>query len=200
MILFFDTETTCLPDMLAPSDAPHQPHLVQLAALLMEEDGTERGSMSVIIRPDGYEIPEGAAKVHGITTEISSRCGIPLADALAPFIGMAGQARQHVAHNYPFDQKIMRVAMLRAAYERRHIEGRERPSFCTMKAATHIVNLPPTERMLAAGINRPKSPSLAECYRHFFGEELSGAHDAMVDVRACARVYFELKRLEITNV
>jgi DNA polymerase III epsilon subunit-like protein len=26
----------------------------------------------------------------------------------------------------------------------------------------------------------------------FFNEEMSGAHDAMVDTRACMRVYFEL--------
>ena len=26
----------------------------------------------------------------------------------------------------------------------------------------------------------------------FFGEEISGAHDALVDTRACARVYYHL--------
>ena len=50
--------------------------------------------------------------------------------------------------------------------------------------------------MRAAGFNKPKSPKLEECIEHFFGEKLSGAHDAMVDVGACKRVYFNLKALE----
>jgi DNA polymerase-3 subunit epsilon len=65
-----------------------------------------------------------------------------------------------------------------------------------MEAAAPIVNLPPTERMLAAGFNKPKAPKLEECIHHFFGETLAGAHDALVDVRACARVYFHLQTLK----
>ena len=68
--------------------------------------------------------------------------------------------------------------------------------FCTMEAATPIVNLPPTERMVAAGITKPKPPKLEECIRHFFDESLEGAHDALIDVRACSRVFFHLKTLE----
>lgn len=51
-------------------------------------------------------------------------------------------------------------------------------------------------RMLAAGISKPKAPKLAECVKHFFGEDLAGAHDALVDVRACARVFFRLRDLQ----
>jgi len=49
--------------------------------------------------------------------------------------------------------------------------------------------------MLAAGFTKPKPPKLEECIRHFFNEELDGAHDAMVDVRACRRVYFHLQTM-----
>lgn len=38
MLVFFDVETTGIPDFKAPSDAPHQPHMVQLGALLVEPD------------------------------------------------------------------------------------------------------------------------------------------------------------------
>ena len=71
-----------------------------------------------------------------------------------------------------------------------------KPLFCTMEAAAPIVNLPPTERMLAAGFNKPKAPKLEEAIRFFFDESLDGAHDAMVDVIACRRIYFHLKNLE----
>ena len=69
--------------------------------------------------------------------------------------------------------------------------------FCTMKAALPIINLPPSEKMLAAGFNRPKQPRLSECIQHFFGQEMDGAHDAINDVRACARVYLHLKSAKI---
>lgn len=50
--------------------------------------------------------------------------------------------------------------------------------------------------MLAAGFTKPKPPKLEECIRHFFDEALEGAHDALVDVRACARVHRHLISLE----
>lgn len=39
MILFFDTETTGFPHKSKPVDHPDQPHVVQLAAELTEDDG-----------------------------------------------------------------------------------------------------------------------------------------------------------------
>ena len=53
--------------------------------------------------------------------------------------------------------------------------------------------------MVAAGFNKPKPPKLEECIKHFFNETLEGAHDAMVDLAACSRVYFHLKAMEATN-
>jgi DNA polymerase-3 subunit epsilon len=58
--------------------------------------------------------------------------------------------------------------------------------------AVPVLNLPPTDKMRAAGFVKPKAPTLAECVRFLFDEELEGAHSAMVDCLACARVYREL--------
>ncbi len=79
MILFFDTETTGLPPRGAPIDDPRQPHLVQLAAMLADDDGRVLFAMSEIIRPDGYSVPEQASNVHGITTEIAEAVGLEFA-------------------------------------------------------------------------------------------------------------------------
>lgn len=197
MILFYDTETTGLPNFKARSDDPTQPHLVQLAMVLHDDDGAEIEHHSVIIKPDGWEIPAEISAIHGITQERALDEGIPEKEAATSYIANLMRSALRVAHNESFDRRILRIAMLRNGYERPDIETMEaHPSFCTCAHATRIVNLPPTERMLAAGFTKPKPPKLEECIKHFFNEDLVGAHDALVDVRACARVYFHLQSLK----
>lgn len=64
---------------------------------------------------------------------------------------------------------------------------------CTKEMADPVLCLPPTARMIAAGYgDKFKAPSLAECIRFLFEEEMAGAHSALADCRYCARVFFEL--------
>jgi DNA polymerase-3 subunit epsilon len=198
LILAFDCETTGLPIFKEPSDHPSQPHIVQFAALLIDPETQEEvRSVNLIVKPDGWIIPDEVAAIHGITTERALAVGTPEAEITRLYLEMAGTAVLRVAHNINFDARIMRIAMFRLGMTREEIEAIEAPpKFCTMGAASKIVQLPPTARMAAAGFTKPKPPRLAECIQHFFGEALDGAHDALVDVRACARVYFHLKGLE----
>ncbi len=192
MRLVFDTETTGLPNNREPPDHPSQPHLVQLCALLLDpETQRERSVMSVIIKPDGWTVPPDAYKVHGITTEIAEACGVPLIVAMAMFSNLVRQSTCQVAHNVDFDMKIILAACARL---KRPLQGVLNPR-CTVNMTTPLLKLPPTERMIAAGFgSKWKSPTLAECVRFFFDEELESAHDAFVDARACARIYFEVLR------
>jgi DNA polymerase III subunit epsilon len=188
MLLFFDTETTGIPSDRLPPNHECQPHIVQIAALLTEEDGTERASINLIVNPP-TDIPQQASDVHGITNEIATSCGLSPVSSIALFGLLANKASRIIAHNIKFDLQLVETCKLRCD---RHFQI---PSIriCTMEIAAPIVNLPPTERMLRAGFNKPKAPKLEECIQHFFDENLNGAHDAMVDVRACARLYFHLR-------
>ncbi|MBI0530893.1 3'-5' exonuclease [Sphingomonas sp. TX0522] len=192
MILFFDTETTGFFNDRVPVDHASQPHLVQLAALLCQPDGAEVMSVSLIVNPS-VPIPTQASNVHGITDAIAAERGVTPDMAVDLFAHLYRLADTVVAHNIKFDKGIME-----AAIARRHgkVLRLSKPLFCTMEAASPIVNLPPTDRMLAAGFDKPKPPKLEECIRHFFDEALDGAHDALIDVAACRRVYFHLKTLE----
>lgn len=195
MFLAFDTETTGLPDWRSPSEGAHQPHLVQLAMILMDADFTERASVSMIIKPEGWTIPDDVAKIHGIDTDLATRFGVPEKQATNLFMAMSyGVGATLIAHNASFDQRIMRIAMLRAGRTKEWLDANPLQDICTMKMALPILNLPPTPKMLAAGFNKPKQPNLTECIHHFFGETLEGAHDALVDVRACLRVFRHLHK------
>jgi DNA polymerase-3 subunit epsilon len=193
--LFFDTETTGLVDKHAPITSTRQPYLVQLAAILLDDDGIERAVFKTLIDPEGaWVIPDAATAVHGITTEDCRCFGMPLRPAIQCFFKMLLKADTVVAHNIAFDVQVVEIAYYRVTGNGEGsgaLPGTQK--FCTMEAASPIMNLPPTERMVAAGFNKPKPPKLSECIEFFFGEKLEGAHDALIDVRACARVYAALK-------
>lgn len=199
MILAYDTETTGLPDFKNPSDAPHQPHIVQFAAMLINPI-TEQPmtSVNLIVRPDGWTIPDEVAAIHGITQDVAMAVGVSETLVTQIYMELISQTELRIAHNVSFDDRIMRIAMLRFGKDRTACEAFEaRPKFCTMGAASKIMKMPPTEKMQMAGFNKPKPPRLAEAIDYFFGETLEGAHDAFVDVRACARLYFKLKNLPV---
>lgn len=192
MILFWDTETTGFFDDRLPVDHEAQPYIVQMAAQLCADDGTPVAGFSLIVDP-GAEIPEKAAAVHGITNERAVQFGCSAQFALSAFTHLYQRADLLCAHNAKFDKGVTEVAIARHYGKTMPLR---KPIFCTMEAASPVINLPPTERMVAAGFNKPKPPKLEECIRHFFGEDISGAHDAMVDLAACRRVYLHLKSLE----
>lgn len=183
MTIFFDTETTGKAEFRLPPEHPSQPHIVQLAAIMVDDNRVERASMSVIIAPDGFSIPKEAADIHGITTEIASRCGVPLVSGLYLFSKLCEVATDVVAHNMDFDYIMMRAECARL---NKPCRMSELTHFCTMRAATDHCKLP-------GNYGKYKWPKLEEAYRHFMGSEFVGAHDALADVRGCAAVYFAMK-------
>lgn len=195
MILFFDTETTGFPHKHKPVDHPDQPHVIQLAAILAEESGNVISSFSFLIDPgveNGVRIPSGAQAVHGIDEEKLWRFGHHPIDVLSAFDSLYARADLIVGHNLDFDVEMMLIALSRHKAMWKWFEGPIKERFCTMKELTDICRIPAT-RSVTTGRGGYKWPKLGEAYKHFFGEELTGAHDAMNDVRACMRIYFRLK-------
>lgn len=83
LALFYDTETTGLPLFKEPSEHPDQPHIVQLAACLVDLDTRKTiASMDVIVKPNGWTIPAEVSAIHGITTEHAMDVGISEAMAI----------------------------------------------------------------------------------------------------------------------
>jgi DNA polymerase-3 subunit epsilon len=191
MYLFFDTETTGLPlNWNAPvSDLDNWPRLVELAWLLCDEEDNYVESRSAIVKPDGFEIPTGAAAVHGISTARALAEGVALEPLLEDFARVVDTSRVLIAHNMSFDEKIMGAELLRTGVQS-SFDERER--FCTMKTSTELCAIPSRYGF--------KWPKLSELHQRLFGSIPDGAHAAGSDVEVCARCFFEMKRLHLITL
>lgn len=197
--LFYDAETTGLPLFKEPSNHPDQPHIVQLAAFLVDMDSRKTlASMDVIIRPDGWTIPDDVAAIHGITTKHAEDYGIPEAQAVDMLLALHSNATVRIAHNEPFDARIVRIGAKRFIDPRDPDEDlpisdewKAGTAECTAQLTRPILQLPPTAKMKGGF----KTPTLMEAYQHFFGQEFPGQHTARGDALACMRVYFAIQDL-----
>lgn len=193
-LLFYDSETTGFPDFKAPSDDPAQPHITQIAALLTDEAGNKLASIDLLVRPDGWTIPDDLQALTGITMERAEQGGVAEPVALSAFAALWRRASIRIAHNESFDARILRIGFKRFSGICDPDAWKAGPAACTQTLSTPIVKLPPTEKMVAAGRGRSnKPPKLAEAYQFFTGKELSGAHNAMIDVMGVKAVWFAIQ-------
>lgn len=194
--VFYDSETTGLVRFKDPSEHPDQPHIVQLAACLVDLD-TRRivSTLDVICKPDGWLIPDEVAAIHGITTEHAADVGVPESLAVEMLLEMVGD-RLRIAHNEQFDARIVRIACLRHFEASQADEWKGGKAACTALLATPIMKLPPTDRMRAAGFNKHKTANLREAVQHFTGKPLENAHSALADVHGCMAVFFAIQDLQ----
>jgi DNA polymerase III subunit epsilon len=174
-LIFFDTETTGI----GKAD-----RIVQLAWLVSDRHGRILRSQNHIIRPEGFTIPYNATKIHGISTEKAQKVGQPVNFVLNDFSSDVLKCKALVAHNIKFDLRMMRHELAMSNID---CGINDKVHLCTMKSSTNWCELPkPSGR---AGF---KSPKLMELHQLLFLEGFQGAHDALADVRATHRCFFEL--------
>jgi len=159
---------------------------VQLAWILTEADGTRIHQGNLIIRPDGFTIPGDAAKVHGITTERALAEGVSLGEVVSQFKADLDVADCIVCHNVDFDKKIVGAEMIRLGMQD-EVDGMK--SLCTMKTTTDFCKIP--------GKYGYKYPRLQELHRKLFCEDFDDAHNAMSDIEATERCFWELRKRRI---
>lgn len=189
MILIFDTETNGKPInyKAAKNDTSNWPRVVQLAWAVYTHDGALVRGREQIIKPDGWNIPDEVVEIHGISEQKANADGVPMLIVLRDFLADYEACDTLVAHNIGFDYPVLGCEMIR--YQIRPNNRIER-HVCTMNESTDFCKLP-------GGYGRYKWPKLMEVHQKLFNEGFDGAHDAMNDVKACGRVYFELKRIGV---
>ena len=186
--LFFDTETTGLPaNWKAPvSDINNWPRIVQIAWVLSTQDDGRLESKDFIIKPEGFSIPKESSDVHGISTEQAYEEGEDLLDVLTEFDKDLNKSNRLVAHNISFDEKVLGAEFIRKGVKNDFFEKRR---LCTMQKSTNYCKLP--------GRYGYKWPTLSELHNVLFGKGFEDAHNAMGDVNATEKCFWELRKLNI---
>ena len=197
--LFFDTETSGFIKKDLSADDPNQAWCIQIGALLTDETGTEIERLDMMIKPDGRDMHPMALATHGITLEHAQEHGLPEVEVANQFGTLLRKADLIVCHNYLFDwghaNALLERNMDNLSDEARSAFYLDTPSFCTMKDKKIVKFCG-----LKNKANRAKVPKLIELYEKLFEESFDCAHDAMADISATKRCFFELINLDVIAI
>jgi DNA polymerase III epsilon subunit-like protein len=201
-ILVVDCETTGLPiswDKPA-TDVDNWPRIIQIAFELFTETGVTLKRRIALIKPDNWEIPdkdyfmskgesepEAIKKAkfwidNGFETAISELAGEPLPGILKEFATLYDECDLMLCHNVSYDKNVISSELIRYKVG---VHGKK-PDFCTKLEGEQICKLP------SQYPGKYKWPRLDELYRHLFGKDFDGAHDAGCDIQATKECYLEI--------
>lgn len=188
MYLIFDTETTGLPrNYNAPiTDTDNWPRCIQIAWQLHDEMGRLIEHQDYLVKPEGFNIPYDAERIHGISTELATEQGIALTEVLEKFNIALSKAKFVVGQNIGFDINIMGCEFYRFGVDSLMA------SLPVLDTCTEV-----TAELLKIPGGRGgkfKLPTLTELHQYLFGVPFAEAHNATADVEATTRCFLELIR------
>ncbi len=191
MYLIFDTETTGLPKRWdAPiSDSDNWPRAIQIAWQLHDEMGQLIEREDFLIKPEGFNIPYDAERIHGISTELAQEDGIPLKEGLERFKKALDKTTFVVGQNVGFDVNIMAAEFYREAVDN-NLAQLPVLDTCTEKTA-QLCQIP------GGRGGKFKLPTLTELHEYLFNQPFAEAHNATADVEATTRCFLELIRKRV---
>ena len=194
--LFIDTETTGLPlnDNLPYTDLKNWPYLVQVALIIEDDNYGILAKRNIILKPNGYTIPESATKIHGISNERAVKNGEDR-DKVISFLDLAlYKSDIIIGHNVSFDLNVIKSEIIRIkGIENALFEKKKHIVIDTMKMGSNICKIPNLSFHTRLSLPN-KYPKLDELYYKLFNKHFNNQHDAMADVQAAYDCYYELKR------
>lgn len=192
---FFDTETSGFPFKQLGSAHPNQARILQLAAIQTDEFFKEINRLYTLIKlPQGKKINEGAFKKHGKTWEMCDAQGRKSLEVFTEFNELLRTSNVLVAHNFAFDSTMIDIEFDRNEILQYNVDR----AYCTMELMTSICQLPHKKKNSFG--RKYKWPKLIESYKHCFGKEFDGQHDAMADVNACMEIFRWLIEQKIVKI
>ena len=194
--LFIDTETTGLPlnNNLPYTDLKNWPYLVQVALIIEDDNYGILAKRNIILKPNGYTIPESATKIHGISNERAVKNGEDR-DKVISFLDLAlYKSDIIIGHNVSFDLNVIKSEIIRTkGIENALFKKKKHIVIDTMKMGRNICKIPNLSFHTRLSLPN-KYPKLDELYYKLFNKHFNNQHDAMADVQAAYDCYYELKR------
>ena len=194
--LFIDTETTGLPinDNLPYTELDNWPHLVQVALIIEDDNYGILAKRNIILKPNGYIIPESSTQIHGIAHGWAEENGDER-DKVISFLDLVlYNSDIIIGHNVSFDLNVIKSEIIRIKGMDNVLFTKKKHSVVdTMILGVNICKLPNLS-FHTRKIQSYKYPKLDELYYKLFNKHFDNQHDAMADIQATYDCYYELKR------
>jgi DNA polymerase III epsilon subunit-like protein len=148
---------------------------VSIAIVQYSPDHEELFRMHEYVYPDGYQVE--ATHIHGITHDMAVERGVPFKKIYDCLDLLLREVPYVVGHNIMFDINLLKSESLRRGFDMTILDTIV--PVCTLKLTKEVLGKP---------------MKLVELYQFLFDEPLVGAHGALADTLAAARVYQTLLR------
>lgn len=179
-VVIYDVETTGTPVWGTKLDDPCQPRIVQLSAISFSLDRKAVGSISVLLKRDGWVSVADAKSSHGISESMNDRYGVRQKAALATFMDLVRNSRTIASFGDRFMRTMMQIEFLRC-------EGTI-PSEFTSPLRNHICIKTAVEQALNGG----KKLKIGEAHQLATGQPFQHLFDAAEDCQAASRIFWSL--------
>jgi len=193
MQIIFDCETTGLPvtrgyDKYFPPEETKRyenARIVQIGYIILDGD-KEVVSRSILVKPNGFVIPEEATRIHQISQERAMREGKEAKVVWAILAKELEKCDTFIAHNLLFDYNVLLAELYRHEKENLNLITalKNLKLYCTMKNGRQTFAF-------------HKAPKLTELYKLCYPDGVwHQIHDALDDCRGCLLCYKRLRDLE----
>jgi len=182
-LLFVDVETSGIPDSLKNPVSAQElwPYVLQVAWQVYDLRGNLIKTEDHYLFDEKITIDKSSQEIHGLTLETLHSIGERRKDVMRRF---GKDLREYqptlVGHFVELDSKMLQVAMARSGMKN---IVKDFPHFCTMLATSEYAYMPDKN-----------FPKLDELYQRLFSEKPEQLHNALSDVKATAKCFFELAR------
>lgn len=201
--LFYDTETTWLVSDKKTKWRPldSEPTIVQLAWILwtyeIEHDMFDNIESIKVVEEKSFDylfksinpIPQKLTEIHWISDEMVKDMNLcSQSDLFKEFLWRTRKVDHIVWHNIKFDIDMTVLEARRMFHEVEFawwIDEIVQKSICTMNWTVAFCQLPAARWGL-------KKPKLAELHHVLFNEWFDNAHNALADIEATKKCFFEL--------
>ena len=193
--LFIDTETTGLPinDKVAYTNLDNWPYLVQVALIIEDDNYGILAKRNIILKPNGYSIPESSARIHGISNAQAVKEGEDRKQVICFLDTVLYNSDIIIGHNVSFDLNVVKAEIIRVkGIENTLFVKKKHNIIDTMNLGVNVCKIP--NLSFYSSQSQPyKYPKLAELYYKLFNKHFDNQHDAMSDIQATYDCYYKLK-------